>query len=267
MVAIDVGNSSVKLAASTGDSIRDHAIRHSSPRWEESVLEWVTALFGDQPILWRLASVRRSTANQLSDAICERAASSSIQFVTHQHIPMPVAVDHPDRLGIDRLLSAYAASRRYKLPAVVVDAGSAVTVDWISDRGCFDGGAILPGLGLQARSLATETEALPQLQWDQPRPLLVPAKNTGDAIHGGILVGISAAIDELIVRYRQASQVHQDQLQVVVTGGDAPTISPLLRHNHLVVPNLVCRGLLDLPRSIGMASESVSRKSSADPGA
>ncbi len=261
LVAVDVGNSSVKLATSHGDSIRDHAIRHSSPRWEQAVLEWVEDLFGDQPIFWRLASVRRSAANQLSDAICDRASSPLIQFVTHHHVPMPIAVDHPDRLGIDRLLSAYAASRRFGLPAVVIDAGSAVTVDWIDDSGSFCGGAILPGLGLQSRSLATETEALPQLQWDQPGSVSVPGKNTRDAIRGGILVGVSAAIDELIVRYRQTAQVGPDQLQVVVTGGDAATISPHLRHNHRVVPNLVCRGLLDLPRSIGASTGSISGSS------
>jgi type III pantothenate kinase len=261
LVAVDVGNSSVKLATLHRDSIRDHAIRHSSARWEQTVLEWVEELFEDEPIFWRLASVRRSAANQLSDAICDRVASPLIQFVTHQHVPMPIAVDHPDRLGIDRLLSAYAASRRFSLPAVVIDAGSAVTVDWISDTGSFCGGAILPGLGLQSRSLATETEALPQLQWDQPGSVSLPAKNTGDAIRGGILVGVSAAIDELIVRYRVIAQATSDQLEVVLTGGDAATISPHLRHNHRVIPNLVCRGLLDLPRSIGAPAGSAAGSS------
>ncbi len=261
LVAVDVGNSSVKLAACRGDEVADHKIRHSSARWEQSVLDWVEDLFGDSPIYWRLASVRRSAANQLSDAICERTAQPTIQFVTHQHVPMQADVDHPDRLGIDRLLSAYAASRRFRLPAVVVDAGSAVTVDWISEAGSFSGGAILPGLGLQSRSLATDTEALPQLQWDQAGDLSLPAKNTGDAIRGGILLGVSAAIDALIDRYRRAVEVAPDRLQVVVTGGDGPTISPHLRHNHCVVPNLVCRGLLDLPRSIGIPSGSASGSS------
>lgn len=251
LVAVDVGNSSVKLAAFCRDALQDHAICHRSPRWEQSVLDWVENLFGEVPVLWRLASVRRSTANQLSDAICGRVSSPSIQFVTHQDVPMPVEVDHPDRLGIDRLLSAYAASRRFNLPAVVVDAGSAVTVDWVSRQGSFCGGAILPGIGLQSRSLATETEALPQLQWEQPGMLSLPARNTADAIRGGILVGVSAAIDELISRYAQRERLVPDQFQVVVTGGDGLRISPHLRHNHHVVPNLVCRGLLDLPRSEG----------------
>lgn len=250
LVAVDVGNSSVKLAAWGEDALREHAIRHDSPRWDQAVLEWAVELFGDQPLLWRLASVRRSTANQLSDAICARGSQPLIEFITHQHVPMTLAVDHPDRLGIDRLLSAFAASRRFPLPLVVIDAGSAVTVDWIDHQGCFCGGAILPGLGLQSRALATETEALPQLQWDQPTPPTVPAKNTGDAMRGGILLGIAAAIDVLIVRYREAAQVAADQLTVVITGGDARTISPHLHHNHQVMPNLVCRGLLDLPRSI-----------------
>ena len=258
LVAVDVGNSSVKLAAAHGDVVHDHAIPHSSPRWEQSVLDWAQRIFGEHPIAWRMASVRRSAANQLSDAIYQRVAPTQIQFVTHRHVPMPVAVDHPDRLGIDRLLSAFAASRRARMPAVVIDAGSAVTVDWVSGSGEFGGGAILPGLGLQSRSLSTETEALPQLQWDDPRPFRLPARNTADAIRAGILVGLSAAIDELIERYGANAEAASEPPSVFLTGGDASTISSHLRHNHQVVPNLVCRGLLELTRSLEVSSSTPS---------
>lgn len=258
LVAVDVGNSSIKLAAAHGDVVHDHAIPHSSPRWEQSVLDWALGIFGEHPGAWRMASVRRSTANQLSDAIYQRSVQTQIQFVTHHHVPMPVVVDHPDRLGIDRLLSAFAASRRAPMPAVVIDAGSAVTVDWVSASGEFCGGAILPGLGLQSRSLSTETEALPQLQWDDPRPFRVPARNTADAIRAGILVGLSAAIDELIDRYEANAEAASNPPCVFLTGGDASTISSHLRHNHQVVPNLVCRGLLELPRSLEGSSSTTS---------
>ena len=123
----------------------------------------------------------------------------------------------------------------------------------VSREGRFCGGAILPGLSLQARALATETDALPQLHWEQSRAVMLPARNTADAIHAGILVGISAAIDSLIVRFRDAAEHRDHPLHVVLTGGDASTISPHLRHNHEVIPNLVCRGLLDLPRSLEAA--------------
>jgi type III pantothenate kinase len=255
VIAVDVGNSSVKLATFAQGSVREHAIRHSCDHWEGMVLDWVHDLHGNHPrIVWRIASVRRSAAHQLSDAICLQSQNSVIEFVSHQHVPMPTEVDHPERLGIDRLLSAYAASRRLPLPAVVVDAGSAVTVDWVSAAGIFCGGAILPGLALQARSLATETEALPQLQWSQNHAFSLPGKNTGDAIRGGILLGIAAAVDDLIIRYRQTDTSSSPAAHVALTGGDASTISPFVRHPHQVFPNLVCRGLLELPRSLGSAT-------------
>ena len=67
-------------------------------------------------------------------------------------IALLVAADvGPDRVGIDRLLSAYAVVRRCESPAVIVDAGSAVTVDWVDAAGCFCGGAILPGFNTSPR--------------------------------------------------------------------------------------------------------------------
>lgn len=259
VVAIDVGNSSIKLATNDRGTLLQHSISHQSENWEQEVLDWVDGLSRPDSIHWRIASVRPSAANHLVQTIGKRAigkraigkrvAEPSIEFITHHRIPMPITVDHPDRLGIDRLLSAYAASRRFGLPAVVIDAGSAVTVDWVGETGSFAGGAIFPGLALQARSLANGTEALHEIRWNQESLVAVPAKNTSDAMLAGILLGVSAAIDALIDRYCQTARLDPDNIRVVMTGGDGPTLSPHLRHNHQVFPNLVCRGLLDLPRS------------------
>jgi type III pantothenate kinase len=147
------------------------------------------------------------------------------------------------------LLSAFAATSRHDPPAVIIDAGSAVTVDWVCGRRRFCGGAILPGLDLQSRALASGTEALPEIRWGGDHPIRLPAKNTEDAIRSGILAGMSASIDALIERYREAAGLAAKEIRVVLTGGDGPAISPHLRHIHQLAPNLVCRGLLDLPRS------------------
>ncbi len=250
MVAIDVGNSAVKVAVYDGDTVIDHAIRIGPIGWEEAAIDWVRRQLGDENTSWRIASVHQTAAEQLGCAIGKSIPDALIELVTRHEVPMQANVDHPDRLGIDRLLSAYAATNRLDPPIVVVDAGSAVTVDWVDAQGHFSGGAILPGLGLQSRSLQRETEALPQIEWSGDTELRFPAKNTTDAIRSGILIGVSAAVDELVRRYCDAAGAKPGSFQVALTGGDAAALSPYLQHSHQVIPNLVCRGLLDLPRSL-----------------
>lgn len=272
VVAVDVGNSAVKLAVQHGSVksggsrsnlpdeigsnaqqesvIVDHSIEIGSTGWELSVIGWVRDQLGCDDTLWRIASVHRSATSQLEHAISRSQLSAKVQLVTHRDVPMLADVDHPDRLGIDRLLGAYAAFNRKKTALVVIDAGSAVTVDWVNQQGHFCGGAILPGLGLQSRSLVMGTEALPQVEWNPEAPMPLPAKNTSDAIRGGIIAGVAGSIDGLIRRYKEGAGLQSNEFAVVVTGGDSPTLSPHLCNNHVVLPNLVCRGLLDLPKSI-----------------
>ena len=249
IVAVDVGNSAVKFAVQQDEIIVDHFTGIQTDHWEQSAVEWAREQLHGQR-LWRIASVHGSAAAQLVSAIEQLDSESNVHLITRHDVPMRVDVDYPDRLGIDRLLSAFAVSRRVDAPAVVIDAGSAVTVDWIDARGRFCGGAILPGLGLQSAALATGTDALPRVDWNTQAVIRLPAKNTSDAILSGILTGIAASIDALIERYREIAGLPEAATSVVMTGGDGPAISPHLRHTHKLIPNLVCRGLFDLPRSI-----------------
>lgn len=255
VVGVDVGNSAVKLAVQRDATVVDYAVEFAADGWHESVITWASEQLAGQSAEWRIASVHHAATEQLELAIRRSDLDASIRLVTRHDVPMRVDVDHPDRVGIDRVLSAFAARSRHDSPAVVIDAGSAVTVDWVNEEGDFCGGAILPGIGLQARALASGTDKLPAIEWSSEDEIQLPAKNTADAIRSGILAGIAAGVDGLIERYRQSSSVEIGQSQVVLTGGDGPRISRHLRHLHTIRPNLVCRGLLDLPRSeVGQTS-------------
>jgi type III pantothenate kinase len=159
-------------------------------------------------------------------------------------------VDYPDQLGIDRLLAAHAARQRFGKPLVVVDAGSAVTIDWVDSNGDFCGGAILPGLALQLAALANETDALPQIELRIAGPLGRPAKNTADAIRLGVVTGILATIERLADEFARVADLTSAESELILTGGDAPLIASHLGRPHRLAENLVCRGLLDLPRSV-----------------
>lgn len=250
-VAVDVGNTAVKLCVRQSGSLVDHAIAIDHSTWHRSAIDWVRDRLGCQNTRWRIASVHRRAAGRLVDALRDDDPNAAIDLVTYRDVPMPVGVDNPSALGIDRLLSAYAAKHLLDGPLVVVDAGSAVTVDWIDADGRFCGGAILPGLNLQARALATGTDALPQIDWSLHRDVRLPATNTADAIHAGILIGVASTIDRLAQIYIDSSPPQKNASsglgQLVLTGGDSPALSPHVQTTHVQTPNLVCRGLLNLP--------------------
>ena len=114
--------------------------------------------------------------------------------------------------------------------------------------GKFTGGAIMPGLGMQFASLSKGTASLPLLSTLDRQPQY-PAKNTQDAIFSGVLTAAAAAIDRLIFEYCNQANIAEDVVPIVLTGGDAPVVSPHLKHNHERIDNLVCRGLLHLQSS------------------
>ncbi|TWU58027.1 type III pantothenate kinase [Rubripirellula reticaptiva] len=277
IVAVDVGNTAVKLAVEQFGEVIDHSIVINQTNWELSAIEWVCERLGCKQMQWRVASVHRRAATRLVDAVEKAAPDATIDLITFRDVPMPVAVDHPERLGIDRLLSAYAAHRLVSdrvsgpansglvdsSPLVVVDAGSAVTIDWVDESGTFCGGVILPGLALQASVLATGTDALPHIDWTESRDVQLPATNTANAIHAGILVGVAAAIDGFADRYienwqvtlaskadsKPAALANQSTVKLVLTGGDSAALSAHVRRPHCQKTNLVCRGLLCLPQT------------------
>ena len=250
IVAVDVGNTAIKLALKFESSIEYREIRIGSSGWELSAIGWVRDKLGSQHAAgispqWRIASVHRSAATKFQHVIESAQPGASIQLVTWPDVPIKMDVDFPDRVGIDRLLSAYAAWLRFASSAVVIDAGSAITVDWVDGAGTFCGGAIMPGLELQSRSLVMGTEALPQIELHANAPIALPAKNTVEAIRAGIVLGVAAALDGLIERYNTDS----NGFIVVLTGGDARTLSPHVRKSHQVISNLVCQGLLQIEGS------------------
>ncbi|KAA1261658.1 Type III pantothenate kinase [Rubripirellula obstinata] len=263
-VAVDVGNTAVKLAVRNGNNIADRSIPICTKSWHSDAIDWVSDQLGCSNIRWLVSSVHRSAAESLIRAIEDRPSQSAIvKVIRHQDVPMQVCVDDPASLGIDRLLSAFAAVQLSAFAAVsmesstidgsgglvVIDAGSAITVDWVDGNGSFRGGAILPGLRLQAKSLATGTDALPEIDWNGESLASLPATNTRDAIFGGILLGAAGAIDTLAQHYLRHDSASIDparKSQVVITGGDAAAISAHLQCSHRHVPHLVCQGLLEL---------------------
>jgi type III pantothenate kinase len=118
-------------------------------------------------------------------------------------------------LGIDRALAICGAGENYGYPVLVIDGGTALTITGVDNRQSLVGGAILPGLRLQFRSLSTDTAALPELEL----PAILPARwsnNTSDAISSGILSTITAGIKDFILDWDRLFP----HSSILFTGGD-----------------------------------------------
>lgn len=250
-IAVDVGNSAVKIAVCP-ETVRSFV--HQEAGWINQAVRWIRKTFPDRKRVWWISSVNQTALSPLRQAI--ESLGDQVEIVDAARIPIDLEVDQPDRVGKDRLLSAYAGSLRTELPCVVVDAGSAVTVDWVNraDSGStvFAGGAILPGLRLQLSALSSGTEAIRaqgESHAGSGNAPFAPGRNTQQAIRLGAGAAVIGGIDRLIVEYRRHFGFSSDELgplSVLITGGDASIVSEYLQAKHEVIPNLVCLGLLDL---------------------
>lgn len=144
-------------------------------------------------------------------------------------------------LGDDRWMAMLGAIEEYKQPVIVIDAGTAITVDAVVD-GKHLGGFIVPGLGLQRASLSINTGDLDE--YDNPDDAdssSVLATDTASAILGGTLYMTAAFLNQLIIDLRLQ---FNNEFTVLLTGGDALHLSAVLDAEVVVIPDLVLRGML-----------------------
>lgn len=147
-------------------------------------------------------------------------------------------------LGDDRKVATWSAIQSYKLPCVVIDLGSAITIDVINSDRTFKGGMIIPGVNMWVRSLAKDTALLPELRSGlakQRGPLL--GKNTQQCIRSGVDHGLVGMIDSILDKIAKSLGKRP---QIILTGGDCMKVSRYLRHKHTVDDLLILRGLREL---------------------
>lgn len=133
---------------------------------------------------------------------------------------MPILYENPREVGADRIVNAVAAYDRTRSATIVVDFGTATTFDYISGKGEYVGGVIVPGIGISLDALYSRTAKLPRVEI--ARPPRVVGRNTVHAIQAGISYGYVALVDGLV---RQIEKEEGIKCRVLATGGLAPLIA------------------------------------------
>ena len=151
--------------------------------------------------------------------------------------------DDPESVGADRIVNAVAAGRHYGFPAIIVDIGTATTVEAVDADANYLGGAILTGFYVALEALVERTAKLPSVDLEAEAPRVI-ATNTPDSIRSGFVYGYAGALDALIRRSRE--ELGAEGVRVVATGGPAGTIVPHCREIETFDPDLTLKGLLAL---------------------
>jgi type III pantothenate kinase len=253
----DVGNSRIKLAlldeAAAGAAAGGQGLPTIQRRQDldsrsfhpENLERWLLAA-APGPAVILVASVYEAAATRLEAAVAEISATRHRPIrqrrIRHTDLPLAVSLPEPGRVGIDRLAAAAAASliKPAATGAVVVDCGTATTIDLVSAAGGFLGGAILPGPVLMARALAEGTSKLPAVAALAGGGLpAMPGRSTDEAIAAGVGFGIRGAVGRLVAEARAALG---GDSRTILTGGWAATVADALP-DAVVVPDLVLSGI------------------------
>ncbi len=149
-----------------------------------------------------------------------------------------IHVDVPSQVGSDRIVIAVAALAEYTAPLILMDLGTATTIEVVEPENTYLGGVIIPGVKISLDALTSRAAQLPGISLDKPKAVI--GKNTIDCMRSGMIYGTAAMIDGLIDRMEEELG-HTSTL--VATGGMAQFITPLCKHNIILEKDLLLKGL------------------------
>ncbi len=238
--AVDVGNTHIKWGRCEGEVVREiiSLPPDCADPWKRQWEKWSISRGSS----WAIAGVHPSRCNMLLEWLQNQGVSITV-LDSHDQLPLKTRHENPETTGIDRLLNAVAANskRPKESAAVIVDAGSAVTVDYLDEGGRFCGGAIFPGFGLMAKALHHFTAKLPRVEIRRiPEP---SGANTIQAIEVGVYWSVVGGIEKLVGFHRQNNP---SQLEIFLTGGDASILNEGLsdKNQFRLWPGMTLTGIL-----------------------
>jgi len=245
-VAVDVGNSSIKLAVSKQDRLQIARLGENFA--SEDIASFVSHQKVTNPHFF-VCSVNLLTASRFEAAANKAFPDSTLTLIDHTAISLEIDVDM-DTVGIDRLVAAWAARERNpETDLIVVDAGTAVTVDLVRNNR-FCGGLIFPGPTTSFEALAAQTDALPDLSnmWKDVATVGVDkiqiGKNTRAAILAGVHQHFICGLETLVNRL----QTQHTDGKVICTGGILKSCTECLPDEWNYVEGLVLNGILSIAR-------------------
>lgn len=223
LLAIDIGNTQTVVGVYKKDKLIHHW--RFETKKERTADEWAVylkELFRFEKL--ELTAIKGAVVSNVVPpmqralvTLCEKYIHCTPLVVGPQiKIDMPIETDNPGEVGADRIVNAVAAFHHYKTNLIVVDFGTATTLDYISAEGEYQGGIIVPGVGISAEALFSRAAQLPRVELAKPKHVI--GKNTVDCIQSGLYYGYSGMVDALVEKIQGELE---EKATVIATGGYA----------------------------------------------
>jgi type III pantothenate kinase len=248
IIAIDIGNSSIELGLFVGDKVEPVQCipGEEKARLKQAICEaWIkiplvtSSSEGKRDGVIVVCSVQPAWTEMIREIAWE--ALDERIYVIGDDIPVQLESSQVDlkKVGTDRLVAATAAYTMFETAAVIIDIGTAITIDLIDGKGQFEGGVIFPGFELGARALHDHTAQLPRIA--VKRPTGPWGKNTQDAMNCGLYYSAVGALEEIIRRF---AEVLGAWPQTICTGSGAELVREDCKFIDSFVPHLVVTGIV-----------------------
>jgi type III pantothenate kinase len=228
---VDIGNTRIKTAVfNSGELVYNEVIIKEN--FVKSILELIEIHNCENAIISSVGFLKKNEISKIKSKINLILLNSSTK------VPFLNNYSTPKTLGVDRIaLVASAVSKFPNKNVLIIDAGTCITYDFVNNKNCYLGGAISPGIKMRYKSLKTFTEKLPELIPESPSELI--GDSTEKCIHSGIINGVINEINGTIEQYTQKNE----DLTVVLTGGDVNFLANKLKNSIFANPNFLLEGL------------------------
>jgi type III pantothenate kinase len=230
-LVLDIGNTLTKIAVFEGQHLLAFT-RHETFNGEQIRRFIAEYPFPETCIVSSVSADSSEIVTALGDNY------QLLLFDHHTHLPFRNCYSTPESLGKDRLAGIAAAFNLFpRQNVLVIDAGTAITFDFLTSAGEYLGGAISPGIRMRYKALHTFTGRLPLLESEDRANLI--GSSTIESIHSGVLNGTGIEVEGTIQKYLQ----DYPTLQIILTGGDYKYFDKQLKVKTFAAPNLVLEGL------------------------
>ncbi|MDD3089650.1 MAG: type III pantothenate kinase [Candidatus Omnitrophica bacterium] len=244
---IDIGNTNTSIAVCDRGKIKKRYFIHTAKK-QLKARSMVRLLGKDGSLITNvlIVSVVPKFLTLLEKSLGKALKDVTVKVVGRDvRIPIVNRYSRPREVGKDRLVTAFAAAELYGAPVLVLDFGTALTLDYVSEKREYKGGMIFPGLRLSLGSLVSHTALLPKIEIGPIKGHLI-GKSTKDSMNKGLVMGYGALCDGLIARFRRE---YGNAFKVVATGGDSRLISRVSTGIQKVDMDLMFKGLNLLSKS------------------
>ena len=248
ILAIDIGNTNTSIGIWNKDNLVDTcAISSDIKKTCDEYGILLTTILNHKDFLSEIkgaiiSSVVPKLSETFSDAILKYLKIKAINLTHKSKMPVKLNLDNNKEIGADRIANASAAAIKYKLPAIVIDFGTATTFDIVNSNGEFVGGIIAPGLGTQLNSLGRATEKLPELKVAEVENYI--GNCTVDAILSGVIRGSACMIDGML---KNCMRELGEKPFIIGTGGYCSIMAKYMeQHFDRIEPDLTLQGLREL---------------------